>query len=64
MAQIATKNLQYLNELLGSEKLVHAKLTVYENQVTDPQLKQMIKSFKNLSKSRYEEMFSYLKSHS
>lgn len=64
MAQIATKNLQYLNELLGSEQLMHAKLSVYESQTTDPELKQLIKEIKGLSKSRYDELFSYLKSHS
>ncbi|HOO23098.1 MAG TPA: hypothetical protein PKY53_05395 [Clostridia bacterium] len=61
--QIATKNLQNLNDILGAEKLLYEKISNYMDTVKDPALVNLLSSLKEASKARYGAVYNYLKSH-
>ena len=62
--QIATKNLQYLSDILGAEKLLQAKLAQYSQSCTDDNLQKLFSKMQKSQKSNYDTVFAYLKSHS
>lgn len=61
--QIAVKNLQGLNEILGAEKLICEKLETYLEVVKDSNLKTLLSNLKEAGKARYGAVYNYLKSH-
>lgn len=61
--QIAIKNLQYLNDILGAEKLNYEKLGYYSDMAKDPALKNLLNGLLDTSKSNYGTVYNYLKSH-
>lgn len=63
MAEIAVKNLQALNDILGAEKLNYKKLESYKDQVKDASLKNLIVSLCDSHCKHYQTVYSYLKSH-
>ena len=61
--QIAVKNLQSLNDILGAEKLLYEKLDSYLSIVKDPSLKTLLSDLKEASEAHYGAVYNYLKSH-
>ena len=61
--QIAVKNLQSLNDILGAEKLNYEKLDTYISIVQDQALKNLLSRLKEASKAHYGAVYNYLKSH-
>lgn len=61
--QVATKNLFSLDDILGAEKLCYEKLTTYEEQAKDKELKDMLANLKQACASHYGAVYNYLKSH-
>ncbi len=61
--QIAVKNLQSLNDILGAEKLHYEKLDSYIGIVKDPALKNLLSEMKEATKAHYGTVYNYLKSH-
>lgn len=61
--QIATKNLQNINDILGAEKLNYEKICHYMDTATDPALVNLLTQLKESSKAHYGAVYNYLKSH-
>lgn len=61
--QIALKNLQSLDNILDAEKLHYEKLVYYSSLVRDENLKNLISDLQNASKTHYDKVYKYLKSH-
>lgn len=61
--QMATKNLQYVNDILGAEKLSYEKLNFYLDLAKDPALKNLLTKLRDASKANYGSVYNYLKSH-
>jgi hypothetical protein len=61
--QIAVKNLQGLNDILGAERLCYEKLDTYISIAKDAELKTLLSDLKEASKARYGAVYNYLKSH-
>lgn len=61
--QIAVKNLQSLNDILGAEKLNFEKLETYISIAKDPALKTLLSEMKEACKAHYGAVYNYLKSH-
>lgn len=61
--QIATKNLQSLNDILGAEKLNYEKLNYYLDIAKDVALKNLLTKVRDASKANYGTVYNYLKSH-
>ena len=61
--QIATKNLQGLNDILGAEKLNYDKLNYYIDLAKDPALKNLLTKIRDSSQAHYGAVYNYLKSH-
>lgn len=62
-AQIATKNLQYVSEILMAEQLNYAKLNAYKSEVKDEKIKDILTKLATASEKRYTKVLEYLKSH-
>lgn len=62
-SQIATKNLQYVTEILLAEQLNYAKLNTYKAEVQDAKLKELLSKLATASDRRYAKVLEYLKSH-
>ena len=61
--QVAVKNLQGLNDILGAEKLCYEKLDTYIGIAKDQELKTLLSSLKEASKAHYGAVYNYLRSH-
>lgn len=62
-SQIALKNLQGLNDVLDAEKLCYEKLCVYHSLAKDANLKKLIATMQQSTKTHYDTVYNYLKSH-
>ena len=62
-AQITTKNLTVLSELMTIEELNYKKSLSYASQTDDPALKTKFNSIASNHKKRFDALLSYLNSH-
>ncbi len=60
MANITTKTLGQLNELMNSENLAYKKCCNYVFYCNDEVLKKKIGAYANNHKARFEALYSYL----
>lgn len=60
MANLNEVELQNLRHLIGGHSTVEKKLEAYEQQCTDPQLKEMLKKDSQDAKASKEKLMSFL----
>jgi rubrerythrin len=61
MAQITTKELTALTDLLGMEQNLVAKYRAYACQTTDPEMKNEFEQIAQRHQRHYDELYCHLK---
>jgi hypothetical protein len=62
-ANLTSKNLTILEDMLNYESLNYKKLEMYSQNCTDPQLKGICNRAAQLHKQHFNMLFNYLNSH-
>jgi hypothetical protein len=62
-AMLTSKNLTILEDMMNLESLGYKKLSMYSQQCSDPQHKEICNKAAQLHKQHFDMLFNYLNSH-